>query len=86
LFTRRLSVDFEERDSSHRGVYYRAGELHEEHFVVLSNVAADPDDLPEPGLPDMRVLMEMNATSRPQVIREMLRSIPGLVLLRSREV
>jgi len=59
--------------------------LHDEHFVILSNAATDPEDLPEPDYVGTSVLLEVNATLRAESVRERLTAIPGLVLLRSRE-
>lgn len=85
--TQLLGVEFQERDSSYRGVYYRAGDLRGEHFVVLSNGPEDdPDELPEPDFADKRVLLEVNATERKESLRELLASIPELTLLRTKTV
>ena len=86
--TQLLGIEFEERDSNYRGgVYYRAGDLRNEHFVVLSNGPEDdPDELPEPDFADKRVLLEVNATEREDSLRELIASIPELTLLRTKTV
>lgn len=84
---RSLGLEFQEQDSSYLGgVYYRSGDLRDEHLVILSNEAEDPDDLPDPDFADKRVLLEVNATLRPAPLRERLAAISGLLLLRSREL
>ena len=82
-----LGIEFEERDSSYRGAYYRAGDLRGEHLVVLANGPEDePDEMAEPDFPDKRVLLEVNGTERAEPLREVLSKIPELMLLRSKNV
>lgn len=83
-----LGLDFEERDSGFRGgVYFRAGDLHDEHFVILANDKTDdPDEMPEPEFADTLVLLEVNATLRPEALRERLGAIPNLTLLRTKAI
>jgi hypothetical protein len=85
--TRLVGVEFEERDSSYRGAYYRAGDLRGEHFVVLANGPEEgPDELAEPDFSDKPVLLEVNATGRAGSLRELLATIPELTLLRSKSI
>ena len=83
-----LEVSFQERDSGYRGgIYFRAGDLRNEHFVILANDQADdPEELPEPDFADHRVLLEVNGTLRADSLRERLGAIPELALLRTRVI
>ncbi len=81
-----LGLEFEERDSGYRGGYYRAGHLREEHIVILGNDRQDEDELPEPDFADTPVLLEVNATRRPDDLRRLLAQVPELSLLRSKEL
>lgn len=78
-----LDRDFEERESSYLGVYYKAGSLGGEHLVILDNVHEDPDELPVLEFASVPVILEVNATQRPDELRELLAGVPGLTLLRS---
>lgn len=80
-----LGLEFTQHDSDFRGVYYRAGDLADEHFVILPNEGDDEDDLPEPECAEP-VLLEVNATTRPEVVRRLLAQVPELSLLRSRVI
>ena len=55
--------------------------------MILSNDGDDDaDELAEPDFADKPVLLEVNATLRPDSLRELLASLPQLSLLRSKVV
>jgi hypothetical protein len=78
-----LDVAFREHDSSYLGVYYRAGDPGGEHLVILANVHDDPDELPRTEFAGVPVLLEVNATERPEALRALLGAVAGLELLHS---
>ncbi len=78
-----LEISFHERESSYVGIYFLGGDPRGEHFRILDNVHDDPDELPYTEFPDTRVILEVNATQRPEVIRKLLAAVPELALLRS---
>lgn len=79
-----LEVEFHEHDSSYVGVYYRAGDLRGENFVLQANgPEEDPDELPEPEFAEQSVILEVNASERPEALRKVLSAVPGLILLRT---
>jgi hypothetical protein len=80
-----LGVTFEERESLYWGIYHRAGPLAGEHYRILTNVHEDPEELPYMEFADTPVLLEVNEPERPDELRALLTSVPGLVLLRRRE-
>jgi hypothetical protein len=79
-----LGVTFEERESLYWGIYHRAGALAGEQFRILTNVHDDPEELPYTEFASIPVLLEVNEPERPDELRALLASVPGLVLLRSR--
>jgi hypothetical protein len=78
-----LDISFQERESSYRGIYYKAGDLGGEHLVILDNVHEDPDEVPVLEFAAVPVILEVNATQRPDELRELLADVAGLALLRS---
>jgi len=78
-----LGVTFEERESLYWGVYHCAGSR--DDFRILTNVHEDPEELPYPEYADVPVLLEVNDPERPDELRALLASVPGLALLRRRE-
>ena len=80
-----LGVTFEERESLYWGIYHCAGPLARDDFRILTNVYEDPEELPYMEFADVPVLLEVNEPERPDELRALLTSLPGLVLLRRRE-
>lgn len=81
-----LGIAFERRDSDARGgAYYRAQTPSGEVFRVLTNLADDPDDVPEPEHPDVVTLLEVSTTERAAELASRLAAIDGLRLLWHRE-
>lgn len=78
-----LAIGFQERESSYLGIYFLGGDPRGEHFRILDNVHDDPDELPEPDFAAVSVLLEVNATTRPEALRAVLKRVPHLALLRS---
>jgi hypothetical protein len=78
-----LGISFQERESSYLGIYFSGGDPRGEHFRILDNVRSDPEERPYTELPDAPVLLEVNATGRPERIRGLLATVPELTLLRS---
>ncbi|NIH79090.1 hypothetical protein [Amycolatopsis viridis] len=80
-----LDIDFEPRRSDyHGGDYYRAGKLRGEHFILEKNWRDEDGELFEPAYEDFDVILEVNGTARPDVIRERLAEIEGLIFLAER--
>ncbi len=80
-----LGVTFEERESLYWGIYHCAGPLAHRDFRILTNVHEDPEELPYMEFADVPVLLEVNEPESPDELRDLLTSVPGLVLLRRRE-
>lgn len=78
-----LEISFQERESSYLGIYYAGGDTRGEHFRILDNVHQDPEERPYTDIPDTPVLLEVNATDRPDAIRRLLGAVPELSLLRT---
>jgi hypothetical protein len=81
-----LKTGFQERESSYWGIYFLGGDPRREHFRILDNVHDDPEELPYLEFADVPVVLEVNEPDRPDELRELLESVPGLVLLRRKEI
>lgn len=81
-----LGTGFQERESSYWGIYFLGGDPRGEHFRIVDNVHEDPEELPYMEFAHVPVLLEANEPERPDELRALLTSVPGLVLLRRSEI
>jgi hypothetical protein len=79
-----LGLAFDERESSYRGAYHRAGGIGREEFEVQPNDVPGDDGGREPmeeRFADVPLLLYVNATERGDEVRHLLSDVPGLVFL-----
>lgn len=81
-----MQVCFQRHESAYLGGdYFLSGDLQGEHFLLRRNRGlGPPDELAEPEFAEYGLLLEVNATSRSDLLKSALEAIPGLTLIRRR--
>jgi len=79
-----LGIHFQSHESSyHGGLYYRYGELDEEHFILQKNQDLQENELAEPEFDEFAILVYVNHTQRSSDVRQFLeQSVDGIILLK----
>jgi hypothetical protein len=71
----------------HGGDYYRLGSLGQEHFILQRNIDLIDNEPLESEFPEMKVLLYVNETERPEELELLLTTkVTGLQLLRRHEL